>query len=84
MCNNAPRKQWPFTVNDILPDTFSFDDCAVDESLWQAIETLVYCFERSDNPEALDEALIAESDAADAPLVSYGALRTLARQWRRK
>jgi hypothetical protein len=50
--------------------------------LWEAIETIVYCFERSDKPTALDEALIAETPITEAPLVSYGELRRLAKLWR--
>lgn len=70
------------TGADILP--FDCDECSVPETLWQAIECLVYSFERSDNPDALDEALIAETDAVNAPLVTYGTLRRLAKEWRRR
>ena len=50
--------------------------------LCEAIESIVYSFERSDKPTALDEALIAETPVTEAPLVSYGELRRLTKAWR--
>ena len=52
------------------------------QALCEAIENIVYSFERSDKPTAIDEALISETPFSEAPLVSYGELRRLTKAWR--
>ena len=51
-------------------------------ALCAAIERIVYSFERTDAPRSVDDAFIWEGSGTDRPLVTYGDLRRLTREWR--